>query len=122
MKIQTQQERQKQIYQLRERLYSVARQSTAEHSGKYIAPTEQERKLVVTGIILGGFSIVSAFFPICGLPISIVGLTMGLAGRRVGALYVQATWAVALSVIGLALSLVNIVVWISIYFSAYMWG
>ena len=120
MRIQTQQERQKRIYQLRKHIYAVARRSMAHRPG--IAPTEQERKLVLTGMILGGLSIVSAFFPIGGLPIAIVGLIMGLRGRRVGALYKLATWAVALSVIGLVLAVVNIIVWISIYFSAYMWG
>lgn len=106
----------------RERLYSVVIRKMTDRSDVYAPPTERERQFVCTGFILGIFSIFAAFFPICGLPIAITGLVMGLAGRRVMALYTMATWAVALAVIGLGLALVNVIISVSIYFSTYMWG
>jgi hypothetical protein len=34
----------------------------------------------------------------------------------------MATWAVALAIIGLGLTLANIIIGVSIYFSSYVWG
>ena len=122
MKIQISQESRKRTPQWRERLYAVVMRRMVDRSNAYAAPTEDERRFVCTGFILGAFSIFAAFFPICGLPIAITSLVMGLVGRRITGLYTMATWAVALAVVGLGLTLVNIIIGISIYFSTYMWG
>ena len=126
MKIQLSQESRKaasgSTSQWRERFYAAMMRRMTDRSNVYALPTEDERRFVCTGFILSMFSIVAAFFPICGLPIAITSLVMGLAGRRVHGLYTMATWAVALAVIGLGLTLVNIIVGVSIYFSTYVWG
>jgi hypothetical protein len=123
MKIQLSQESRKAASgQWRERFYVAMMRRLTDRSNVYALPTEDERRFVCTGFILSMFSIVAAFFPICGLPIAITSLVMGLAGRRVPGLYTMATWAVALAIIGLGLTLANIIVGVSIYFSSYVWG
>jgi hypothetical protein len=121
MKVQSAQEQRKQFVRWRERLYAVVRRKMTYQVAKHEAPTERERRQVFTGFVLGGLSIIAAFFWICGLPIAIAGLMMGLAGRRSKALYPLATWALALSIIGLALTLLNMIISVSIYFSHYLW-
>lgn len=123
MKIQLSQESRKATSgQWRERFYVAMMRRMTDRSNVYVLPTEDERRFVCTGFILSMFSIVAAFFPICGLPIAITSLVMGLAGRRVPGLYTMATWAVALAIIGLGLTLANIIIGVSIYFSSYVWG
>lgn len=78
--------------------------------------TEAERKMVLTAFIMGGLSIITAFFPLCGLPIAIAGLVMGLSGRRVLGLRNLATWSVLLSTVGLVLALVNTLISLSVHF------
>lgn len=84
-------------------------------------PTEDQRHLVLTSFVLGCVSIITAFFPICGLPIAVTGLLLGLYGHRTTALRTMSSWAVALSIIGLMLTFINIIVMISIFFSTYLW-
>jgi len=122
MKLQLSQKSRQHALHWRERLYSVVIRKMTDRSDAYAPPTERERQFVCTGFILSVFSVFAAFFPICGLPIAITSLVMGLVGRRVLALYTMATWAVALAVIGLGLTLVNIIIGVSIYFSHYVWG
>jgi uncharacterized membrane protein len=126
MKIQLSQESRKaasgSASQWRERFYVAMMRRMTDRSNVYALPTEDERRFVCTGFILSMFSIVAAFFPICGLPIAITSLVMGLAGRRVPGLYTMATWTVALAIIGLGLTLANIIIGVSIYFSSYVWG
>jgi hypothetical protein len=84
-------------------------------------PTAAQQQRVLTGFVLGIFSLFAAFFPICGLPIAIVAIIMGISGRRILALRTIATWGLAFSIIGLVLTFVNICIAISIYFSTYIW-
>ena len=84
--------------------------------------TEGQRKLVLTSFILGGFSILTSFFPICGLPIAIAGLSMGISGYRVPALKTLASWGIVLSTIGLVLTLIFIVFSLGRYFGPYLLG
>ncbi len=122
MKLEIAQKNRQQVLHWRERLYSLVMRKMTDRSIAYVAPTEGERQFVCTGFILSIFSLFAAFFPICGLPIAISALVMGLAGRRIAGLYTMATWAVALAVIGLGLTLVNIVISVSLYFSNYLLG
>lgn len=123
MKLEIAQKSRQYVLHWRERLYSLVMRRMTDRSIAYAAPTERERQFVCTGFILSIFSLFAAFFPICGLPIAITSLVMGLVGRRIAGLYTMATWAVALAVIGLGLTLVNVIISVSIYFSNYMlWG
>jgi hypothetical protein len=74
-------------------------------------PSESQRQLVTTGFILGVVSILTFIFPICSVPVSICGLLIGIYGRRKSrSLYTMASWAIALSLIGLMLSLLYILI------------
>jgi hypothetical protein len=122
MRLQISQKSRQHALHWKERLYSVVMRKMTDRANPSAPPTERERQFVCTGFILALFSVFAAFFPICGLPIAVTSLVMGLVGRRIMGLYTMATWAVALAVIGLVLALVNIIVSVSIYFSNYIWG
>jgi hypothetical protein len=83
-------------------------------------PTEAQRNLVLTGLVLGFISIFTAIFPVCGLPAALTGLLIGFYGRRTTSLQVMSSWAFALSLVGLILACIYIIVTISIYFSNYL--
>ena len=83
-------------------------------------PTEAQRNLVLTGLMLGFISIFTAFFPICGLLIAVSGLLIGFYGRRTTSLHTMSSWACALSLAGLILAFIYTIVTISIYFSRYL--
>jgi len=107
--------------QLQERTYLGLLHRVSHPLNKTARATEAEKKMVLTGFILGALSLFTAFFPICGLPISVAGLLMSLSGRRVPALRNLASWGMVLSIIGLVLVLANISVSVAIYFSVYVW-
>ena len=90
-------------------------------SGRAAVPTEDQRHFVLTSFTLGCVSIVAAFLPICGLPVAITGLLLGLYGRQSTPLKKASSWAIILSLIGLVLTCINTVAVISIYMSAYLW-
>jgi hypothetical protein len=92
--------------QLQQQVYSITMRRFGLHLRRAHAVSRVEKDLVVTGLVLGACSILAAIFPICGLPMGIMGLFLGLQGRRQPALHMLATWGAALSVIGLALTIV----------------
>ena len=102
--------------QLQQRVYTATLRRVGPHLRYTRAVTTSEKNLVLTGFVLGGCSILTAIFPICGLPMGIAGLLIGLRGRRHPALYTLATWGAALAVIGLALTLACAIIGLSIYF------
>jgi len=83
-------------------------------------PTEAQKNLVLTGLMLGFVSIFAAFFPICGLPIALTGLLIGFYGRRTTSLQMMSSWAFALSLAGLILAFIYTIVTISIYLGNYL--
>ncbi len=79
-------------------------------------PSESQRQRVITGFILSVVSILTAIFPICGLPIAICGLSIGISSRRkLQAFHTMTAWTIGLSLAGLALSLLYTIVTMSIY-------
>src|SRR5215467_13852154 len=52
-------------------------------------PTEAQRNLILTGLVLGFVSIFTAIFPICGFPAALTGLLIGAYGRRATSLQVM---------------------------------
>ena len=121
MRIQLSQASHKGTAPWRERLYSTVMKRMTARSDSHEPPTESEKQLVCTGFILGLFSIFAAFFPICGLPIAVVSLIMGMVGRRIAALHKMATWAMAFAIIGSSLALINVLISVSIYLSNSLW-
>ena len=90
------------------------------HLRQYSAVSRSQKNLVLTGFVLGACSIVTAIFPICGLPMGIAGLLIGLHGRRYPAFHGLATWGAALSVIGLALTFVCAIIGLGVYFGQHL--
>jgi hypothetical protein len=85
-------------------------------------PSESQKNLVLTGLILGFISVFIAFFPVCGLPIAITGLALGTYGRRTTSLQMMSSWACALSLVGLMLAFFYTVITISVYVGNYLFG
>ena len=83
-------------------------------------PTEAQKNLVLTGLMLGFVSIFAAFFPVCGLPIALTGLLIGFYGRRTTSLQMMSSWAFALSLVGLILAFIYTIVTIGIYLGNYL--
>ncbi|HTK08973.1 MAG TPA: hypothetical protein VL485_17520 [Ktedonobacteraceae bacterium] len=108
--------------QLQQRVYSVTMRRIGSHLRRAHAVSKVEKDLTITGLVLGGCSILTAVFPICSLPMGIAGLWIGLHGRRHPALYTLATWGAALSVIGLALTIMCTIIGLGVYFGHAMWG
>jgi cytochrome b subunit of formate dehydrogenase len=75
---------------------------------------------VLTGLTLGGASIIAAFFPLCGLPAAITGLVLGLYGFYMTSLRRMAFWGIVLSTVGLILACINTVMLITVYIGTYM--
>jgi hypothetical protein len=104
----------------RAQMYTVAHHALISRQGA--VPTEQERNMVLTGFMLSILSIVTAIFPICGIPIACTGLVMGVIGRRIRGVSKVATWTIVLSIIGGTLGLINIVITVGIYINRLLWG
>ncbi|TMC22759.1 MAG: hypothetical protein E6J34_05175 [Chloroflexi bacterium] len=110
MAAQTAPESQKKSVSWRKHVYAAPVRSIFRSRGRV---SQQQRDLVSTSFVLGLFSIVAAIFPLCGLPIALAGLILGLLGRRVPGLRRLAMWAVALSIVGGTLALINLLINIS---------
>lgn len=80
-----------------------------------IAATENQRNLVLTGLMLGFFSLFASILPPCGFAISITGLLIGLYGRRATPLHTMASWAIALAFFGLVLSTISSIFTLGIF-------
>ncbi len=109
--------------QLQQRVYTATLRRVGPHLRYARAVSTSQKDLVLTGFVLGACSILTAIFPVCGLPMGLTGLFIGLHGRRrYPALHTLATWGAALSVIGLALTLVCAIIGLGVYFGNHVWG
>jgi hypothetical protein len=107
--------------QWRTHMYTAAHRTLISRQG--VPPTEQERNMVLTGFVLSIMSIVTAFFPICAIPMACAGLVMGVIGRRIQGVRKVATWCVVLSIIGGTLGIMNIVITVGFYYiNRLLWG
>ncbi|HEX6556403.1 MAG TPA: hypothetical protein VF026_26830 [Ktedonobacteraceae bacterium] len=70
----------------------------------------QGARFAIAGLILGIVSVISAIFPICGLPFAIVGIIVSVLGRRSLTRRTMATAGLVLSIIGIVLSVISAVV------------
>jgi hypothetical protein len=85
-----------------------------------VAPTQEQKRLVLTGLVLGGLSIITLFFPICALPAAITGLLLGFYGRSTTPLRTMSLWTICLSSIGLICACISIFTLVSTYASKYL--
>jgi hypothetical protein len=75
-----------------------------------VASPDRRGGFAIAGLVLGIIGIVVALVPICGLPVSIVGIVMSALGRQSVLRRTMAGWGLALSIIGLVLSVLFFVV------------
>ena len=66
-----------------------------------------EKKKAIASLVLGILSLICWFIPIIGLPISVIGLILGISGMKEKREY--ALTGVICSSIGLGLSIINAV-------------
>jgi len=85
-----------------------------------VAPTQNQKDLVLTGLTLGGASIIAAFFPVCSIPAAITGLVLGLYGLYMTSLRRMASWSIAFSIVGLLLACINTIMLVNTYIGTYL--
>ena len=61
----------------------------------------------IAGLVLGIIAIISSWYPVCGLPIPIVGIVMSALGRRSVSYRTMATVGLVLSIIAIAISILT---------------
>ena len=72
-----------------------------------VAPgTDSRGGFAIAGLVLGILSILSSWFPICGLPLPIIGIVMAALGRRSFSHRTLATVGMVLSIIALVIGVV----------------
>jgi len=73
----------------------------------YPAPAapQQGGGLAIAALVLGIIGLIAWFLPICGFPVTIVGLILGFLGRRSPARRTLATVGIVLCIIGLVLTI-----------------
>lgn len=62
--------------------------------------------LAIASLVLGIISLGAWFLPICGLPVSITGLILGIVGRN-SSKSGMATAGIVMTIIGLVLGIIN---------------
>ena len=108
--------------QLQQRAYQLLMQRIASDPALLQKSlTAKEHKLCTLGFILSALSVFCAFFPICGLPIAISGLIIGIRGRHIPGLRRITAWTIVLSILGLMLTTINMLIIVFIYFGTYLW-
>lgn len=60
----------------------------------------------IAGLVLGIIAIVSSWYPVCGLPLPIIGIVMSALGRRSVSYRTMATVGLVLSIIALVIGFV----------------
>lgn len=86
----------------------------------YVAPAAalyQRSGFAIAGLILGIVSIISAIFPICGLPFALAGIVVSVLGRRSISRRTLATIGLVLSIIGIVLSMLSFILGFAYYSS-----
>lgn len=75
----------------------------------YGVPTRAPDKgmgFAIAGLVLGIIAIISSWYPICGLPIPIIGIVMSALGRRSVSYRTMATVGLVLSIIALVIGFI----------------
>ncbi len=66
-----------------------------------------ERMMAIASLVLGVINLCAWFIPICGIPLSIIGIVLGFLGMKDPNQKNMAIGGIALCVIGLLLACVN---------------
>ncbi len=74
-----------------------------------VPTTDRRAGYAIAGLVLGIISIVAAIFPICGFPVSIVGIIMSVLGRRSLTRRTLATVGLVLAIIGIVLTVLSFI-------------
>ncbi len=71
------------------------------------ASSGNEKIMAVASLVLGIINLCSWFFPICGIPLAIVGIVLGVLGMKDPSQKTLAMIGIALSVLGLLAACIN---------------
>jgi len=71
-----------------------------------VPQAERGRGQAVAGLVLGIISLVAWLIPLIGAPVSIVGIILAALGRRSLSRRTMAGWGLALSILGLLLTII----------------
>ena len=75
---------------------------------QYAPPVSDSRTgFAIAGLVLGIVSILSSWYPFCGLPLPIIGIVMSALGRRSRSYRTMATVGLILSIIAIAIGVIT---------------
>lgn len=73
----------------------------------YTKPPDKRGGFAIAGLVLGIISIFAAILPLCGFPVSIVGIIIAALGRASVSKRTMATIGLVLAIIGIVLTIAN---------------
>ena len=74
--------------------------------GVPVRAPDRNMGFAIAGLVLGIIAIVSSWYPVCGLPIPIIGIVMSALGRRSVSYRTMATVGLVLSIIALVIGFI----------------
>ena len=75
---------------------------------QYAPRTSDSRNgFAIAGLVLGIISILSSWYPFCGLPLPILGIVMSALGRRSSSYRTMATVGLILSIIAIVIGVIT---------------
>ena len=74
--------------------------------GVPVRAPDKSMGFAIAGLVLGIIAIVSSWYPVCGLPIPIIGIVMSALGRRSVSYRTMATVGLVLSIIALVIGFI----------------
>lgn len=72
-----------------------------------VTSPDKRMGFAIAGLVLGIIAIISSWYPVCGMPIPIVGIVMSALGRRSVSYRTMATVGLVLSIIAIAISILT---------------
>jgi hypothetical protein len=69
--------------------------------------SDSRNGFAITGLVLGILSILSSWYPFCGLPLPILGIVMSALGRRSFSYRTMATVGLVLSIIAIVIGVIT---------------
>jgi len=88
-------------------MYAPPPNSYGQMAQQYTPTSNSSTGFAIAGLILGILSVVSSWYPFCGLPLPIVGIVMSALGRRSYSYRSMATVGLILSIVAIVIGVVT---------------
>lgn len=88
-------------------MYAPPPNSYGQMAQQYAPASNSSTGFAIAGLVLGILSIVSSWYPFCGLPLPIVGIVIAALGRRSHSYRSMATMGLILSIIAIVIGVVT---------------